>query len=84
MMEQGVSAEHSTVHRWAIKLLPMLEKAFSRKRSVGKSLRVDKTYIVVNGQWKYLYRAADKAGNTIDFLLHAHRDKTAARRNFEK
>jgi putative transposase len=41
-------------------------------------------YIRVKGEWKYLYRAVDKDGNTIDFLLRAHRDKTAARRYFEK
>ena len=38
MAERGVSVDHSTVHRWAIKLLPVLEKAFRRcKRPVGKS-----------------------------------------------
>jgi putative transposase len=45
---------------------------------------VDETCIKVNGEWKYLYRAVDKAANTVDFLLRAHRDKTAARRYFEK
>ncbi|WP_217591323.1 IS6 family transposase [Burkholderia sp. GbtcB21] len=81
MAERGVSVDHSTVHRWAIKLLPALEKAFrQRKRPVGKSWRM----IKVNGAWKYLYRAVDKAGNTIDFLLRARRDKAAARRYFEK
>jgi transposase-like protein len=85
MAERGISVDHSTVHRWALKLLPVLEKAFRRhKRPVGSSWRADETYIKVNGQWKYLYRAVDKAGNTIDFLLRAHRDKTAARRYFEK
>lgn len=85
MAERGISVDHSTVHRWAIKLLPVLEKAFRRrKHPVGKSWRVDETYIKVKGQWKYLYRAVDKAGNTIDFLLRAHRDKAAARRYFEE
>jgi putative transposase len=85
MAERGVSVDHSTVHRWAIKLLPVLEKAFrGRKRPVGKSWRMDETYIRVKGEWRYLYRAVDKEGNTIDFLLRAHRDKTAARRYFEK
>src|ERR1700738_3744250 len=85
MAERGISVDHSTVHRWAIKLLPVLEKAFRRrKRPVGKSWRVDETYIKVKGQWKYLYRAVDKAGDTIDFLLRAHRDKAAAQRYFEK
>ena len=79
MAERGVSVDHSTVHRWAIKLLPVLEKAFRRrKRPVGKSWRMDETYIHVKGEWRYLYRAVDKDGNTIDFLLRAHRDKAAA------
>src|SRR5260370_32987822 len=83
--ERGICVDHSTVHRWALKLLPVLEKAFRRrKRPVGKSWRMDETYIRVKGDWKYLYRAVDKDGNTIDFLLRAHRDKTAARRYFEK
>ncbi|MDH6147508.1 MULTISPECIES: IS6 family transposase [Paraburkholderia] len=85
MAERGIPVDHSTVHRWAIKLLPVLEKAFRRcKRPVGKSWRVDETYIKVKGQWTYLYRAVDKAGNTVDFLLRARRDKEAARRYFEK
>ena len=85
MAERGVSVDHSTVHRWAIKLLPVLEKAFRRrKRPVGKSWRMDETYSRVKGEWRYLYRAVDNNGDTIDFLLRAHRDKAAARRYFEK
>ncbi|SEI26202.1 DDE domain-containing protein [Paraburkholderia hospita] len=45
---------------------------------------MDKTYIKINGQWRYLYRAVDKDGDTVDFMLRAHRDKVAARRYFEK
>jgi transposase-like protein len=85
MAERGISVDHSTVHRWALKLLPVLEKAFRRhKRPLGSSWRVDETYIKVKGQWKYLYRAVDKAGNTVDFLLRAKRDKAAAKRYFEQ
>jgi len=85
MAERGIQVDHSTVHRWAIKLLPVLEKAFRRhKRPVGRSWRVDETYVKVKGHWKYLYRAVDKAGQTVDFLLRAHRDKAAAQRYFEK
>jgi hypothetical protein len=40
---------------------------------------MDETYLKVKGEWKYLYRAVDKAGDTVDFLLRAHRDKVAAR-----
>jgi putative transposase len=85
MAERGIQVDHSTVHRWAIKLLPALEKAFRHhKRPVGRSWRVDETYIKVKGHWKYLYRAVDKAGHTVDFLLRAHRDKAAAQCHFEK
>src|SRR5450631_2457054 len=85
MAERGISVDHSTVHRWAIKLLPVLEKEFRRsKRVVGGSWRMDETYIKVKGEWKYLYRAVDKAGNTVDFLLRAHRDTAAAPMFFEQ
>jgi transposase-like protein len=85
MTERGFEVDHSSVHRWVIKLVPLFEKAFRRyKRPVGKSWRMDETYVKVRGQWKYLYRAVDKAGNTVDFLLRAHRDKAAARRYFEQ
>ncbi|MEM5373041.1 IS6 family transposase [Paraburkholderia azotifigens] len=85
MAERGIDVDRSTVHRWAIKLLPALEKAFRpRKRAVGRSWRVDETYIKVKGQWNHLYRAVDKAGGTIDFLLRAGRDKAAAKHYFEK
>ena len=85
MSERGISVDHSTVHRWAMKLLPVLEKTFRRhKRTVGKSWRMDETYIKVKGQWKYLYRAVDKAGNTVDLLLGARRDRLAAQRYFQR
>ncbi|WP_459252819.1 IS6 family transposase [Paraburkholderia sediminicola] len=85
MAERGIEVDHSSVHRWVIKPLPVFEKAFRRrKRPVGRSWRVDETYVKIKGQWKFLYRAVDKAGNTVDFLLRAHRDKAAARRYFEK
>jgi transposase-like protein len=85
MAERGFEVDHSSVHRWVIKLVPLFEKAFRKhKHPVGKSWRMDETYVKVRGQWKYLYRAVDKSGNTVDFLLRAHRDKAAARRYFEK
>jgi putative transposase len=85
MAERGFEVDHSSVYRWVIKLVPLFEKAFRRyKRPLGKSRRMDETYVKVRGQWKYLYRAVDKAGNTVDFLLRAHRDQAAARRYFEK
>ena len=81
MRERGVPVDHSTVNRWVIKYSPPLEEAFHRrKRSVGRSWRMDETYIRVKGEWRYLYRAVDKTGQTIDFLLTEHRDTEAALR----
>ena len=81
MQERGVFVDHSTVHRWAMKVLPVLARIFrKRKRPVGASWRMNETYIKVAGQWKYFYRAVDSCGDTGDFLLTARRDKTAARR----
>jgi putative transposase len=62
-------------------MLPVLAAVFRRrKRPVGPSWRMDKTYIKVSGRWKYLYRAVDRAADTVDFLLTAKRDLSAARR----
>ena len=85
MEERGVSVDHSTINRWAIRFLPLIEKmARKNKRPVGGSWRMDETYIKVKGFWKYLYRAVDKHGKTVDFLLTAKRDMAAAKRFFYK
>jgi transposase-like protein len=85
MEERGVAVDHSSINRWTIQFLPILEKVFRRhKRPVGTSWRMDETYIKIKGVWKYLYRAVDKDGKTIDFLLTAKRDKAAAMRFFDK
>ena len=66
-------------------MMPVLAAVLRRrKRSVGTSWRMDETYIKVSGEWKYLYRAVDRAGHTIDFLLRAHRDLAAARCFFKR
>lgn len=83
--ERGVFVNHSTLHRWVIPLVPQLDKVFRRhKRAVGRRWRMDETCIKIKGQWKYLYRAVDTAGQTIDFLLTARRDAAAALRFFRK
>jgi transposase-like protein len=85
MQERGVSVDHSSINRWAVKFLPLIEKSARRfKRPVDRSWRMDETYVKIKGAWKYLYRAVDKFGKTVDFLLTAKRDMAAAKRFFDK
>jgi putative transposase len=79
MGERGVAVDHSTLNRWVIKYAPEFEKAFRRWQCpVGRSWRMDETYVKIKGRWAYLYRAVDKEGYTIDFLLTPTRDRGAA------
>lgn len=76
---RGVRVDHATIQRWVYKFMPLIERTFKkRKKKVGNSWRMDETYIKVKGEWIYLYRAVDKEGNTIDFLLTKRRNKFAA------
>jgi putative transposase len=71
---RGVQVDHSTVQRWVFKFSPEIEKNMhKRKRQVCSSWRMDETYIKVGGKYRYLYRAVDKFGNTVDFLLTKRR-----------
>src|SRR6266704_13145 len=85
MEERGGPIDHATIQRWVVQYSPQLEEAFHRrKRPVWVSWRMDETSIKVKGQWYYLYRAVDKTGQTIDFLLTEHRDEHAAKRFLTK
>jgi len=85
MEERGVPIDHATIQRWVVKYSPQLEEAFHRrKRAVWVSWRMDETYIKVKGEWRYLYRAVDKQGQTIDFLLTKEHDEQAAKRFLTK
>jgi len=85
MQERGYAIDHSTIQRWVVYYAPRIEKAFRKnKKRSGQRWPLDETYIKIKGHWKYLYRAVDKQGNTIDFLLTAKRDKKAALRFLNK
>src|SRR5918997_58830 len=85
MAERGVAVSHTTILRWVQRFVPEFEKRWRRyARPVGTSWRVDETYIRVGGRWTYLYRAVDKQGLTVDFLLSEHRDIAAAKRFFTR
>lgn len=79
MKIRGVQVDHSTIQRWVYKFAPFIESEVKkRKYRVGLSWRLDETYIKVKGSWCYLYRAVDKSGNTVDFLLTRRRQRMSA------
>lgn len=85
MRIRGATVDHSTFGRWVVKFSKFIEKHVRRhKTQVSKSWRMDETYIKLNGKWVYLYRAIDKFGNTIDFLLRHKRDTQAAKAFFRR
>jgi transposase-like protein len=85
MAERGIALTHTTILRWVQRFVPEFEKRWSQySRPVGRSWRCDETYIKVKGRWTYLYRAVDKLGQTVDFLLNERRNVTAAKRFFSK
>ena len=83
--ERGLPVDHSTVFRWVQEYAPEVDKRCRRYlHPTNDSWRVDETYILVKGKWKYLYPAVDSEGKTLDFLLSAKRDAVAAERFFRK
>jgi transposase, IS6 family len=81
MQERGLEIDHSTINRWVLHFAPELDRRCRPNlRPTNDSWQVDETYVKVKKQWKYLYRAVDSQGNTIDFLLTARRDARAAQR----
>ncbi len=85
MRERGLDVDHSTIYRWIIKYAPEINKRIRpHLKMCGTSYRVDETYIKVGKTCKYLYRAVDREGNTIEFMLSAKRDVSAAKPFFKK
>ena len=85
MQERGVEVDHSTINRWVLKYAPELDKRIRpHLKPANDSWRVDETYVKVKGKWKYLYRAVDSQGNTLDFLLRAKRNAKATERFLRK
>jgi transposase, IS6 family len=85
MAERGVEVDHTTIMRWVHQYSPEIEKKVRKYlKPNNDSWRIDETYVKVKGKWKYLYRAVDSTGNTVDFMLSAKRDKKAVKRFFKK
>ncbi len=85
MLERGIQVDHTTIYRWVQAYSPELDKRCRPYlKPTHDSWRVDETYIKIKGVWKYLYRAVDSAGSTLDFLLSAKRDAKVAKRFLKK
>jgi len=79
MRDRGLEVDHTTLNRWVIRYSPEIDqRSRPHLKLTNDSWRVDETYIKVKGHWKYLYRAVDSKGNTLDSLLSAKRDAKAA------
>src|SRR5918997_4291572 len=85
LADRGVSVDHTTMYRWVQRFAPELEKRVRRHLPPCRvPWHVDETYVRAGGRWRYLYRAVDGTGQTIEFLLSATRDKKAAKRFFRR
>ncbi|MEP3331160.1 IS6 family transposase [Sedimentitalea sp.] len=85
MAERGVEVDHASLNRWVLKYAPLIAaNVQARKRPTAVSWRMDETYIKVKGKWVYYYRAIDKFGKTLDFMLSEHRDEAAATAFFSR
>ena len=86
MRERGIEVDHTTIYRWVQHYGPELEKRlrWRYRPAISGTWHVDETYIKVGGDWKYLYRAISKDGDTIDFFLSPTRSTAMAKRFLSK
>lgn len=82
MKERGIDVDHTTIYRWVQHYAPEMEKRlrWHYRPYSAYSWHIDETYVKVKGEWKYLYRAIDEQGRTIDFYLCHTRSMAMAKR----
>jgi transposase, IS6 family len=83
--ERGFVLERSTIYRWVQEYATEISRRIKPYlKNTCDSWKMDETYVKIRGIWHYLYRAIDKQGNTLDWMLSKKRDKKAAKRFFKK
>lgn len=83
--ESGFELDHSTIYRWVQEYAPEINKRTTpHLKSTYDSWKLDETYLKIKGIWHYLYRAIDKHGNTLDWMLSKNRNKQSAKIFFKK
>jgi transposase-like protein len=83
--ERGFKLHRSTIYRWVQEYAPEIGKRIKpHLKFTCDSWKLDETYVKIKGKWHYLYRAIDKEGNTLDWMLSVNRNKQSAKRFFKK
>ena len=85
MLERGVVLSYETVRRWCLKFGGEYARRLKRRKAQpGDKWHVNEVFLSINGERRYLWRAVDQKGNTLDILVTSKRDKRAAKRFFRK
>ena len=85
LFERGVVLSYETVRRWCLKFGPKFARRLKRRRAQpGDKWHLDEVSLNIGGERRYLWRAVDQTGNTLDILVTSKRDKRSAKRFLRK
>ena len=80
MAECGLSVDHTTIWRWTQTYAPEVQRRLrGQLKPKGSTWHMDETFVRIAGRWRYLFRAVDSSGQTVDFYLSETRDREAAK-----
>lgn len=80
MAERGLAVDHTTIWRWAQAYGPEVNRRLHGEvKRKSSTWHMDETFVRIAGKWKYLFRAVDAHGQTVDFYLSDTRDREAAK-----
>jgi transposase-like protein len=79
-----MEVSHKTVYEWVQKFGDVVGKKAKRRAGTGSNWNVEETYVKVNGEWKYMYRAVDPKDNTLDLVFRQKKNLASARSFLKK